>query len=374
MSVEEKDYWVGFNVFEGIGPLRFKLLYDYFGSAEKAYNASTKELIEVGLSENLVRKFALFRETFDINSYLNLVEKMGIEIVTEAEESYPKLLREIKGGPPLIYVRSKNQEVRSKIFRTKAVALVGTRLPTPHGVKVTEMMAEGFVSRALVSVSAIARGADSVAHRTTIKNQGLTIAVLGCGLDKIYPPENKSLADEIVESGGALVTEFPVGMPARPGNFPARNRIISGLSLGTIVTEAAQDSGSLITASCAAEQGREVFAIPGPITNRMSEGTSELMKKGAKVVTRVEDVLDELGISSKITPLRLKASEGQGNLTKEEMIIVEVLKEEDLTIDDIIRHCAGKKSNLDSGTVGSLLSMLEIKGIVRNFGGIYSLK
>lgn len=367
MDFEEKKCWVAFNVFEGIGPVRFKLLYDFFGSAKSAFNAPAEKLREVGLGEGLVTKFAEFRKTFDANSYFLRLDKLGIQVLCSEEESYPKLLKETVGAPPLIY--TKVREMRSLgVLGRKAVAIVGTRKVTGYGRQVTEMITEGLVASGLVIVSGLARGVDKIAHETTINNKGLTIAVLGCGLDLIYPPEHKDLADKIVESGGALVSEYGLGIAAMPGNFPARNRIISGLSLGVVVTEAAEDSGSLITASDAAEQGREVFAVPGPITSPLAGGTSALMKKGAKVVSGVQDILEELGIKG--LGVRDLGSRDLDGLNDEELKIVKLLENENLHIDEMAR-----KLNVDSGVVGGTLSILEIKGIIRNFGeGIYGLK
>lgn len=377
LAQEEKKYWVGFNVFEGIGPLRFKLLLDYFETAEKAYKASVEELRKIGLGEKLVLKFEESRKNFDLDSYLLRVSQLGIEVLISEDKNYPKLLKEIQDYPPVIYVKrrlkSANTEKSSSelqsasIFEKKAVAVVGTRLPTAYGRKVTEMMVEGLVANGLVIVSGLARGIDAIAHKHTIYNKGLTIGVLGCGLDKVYPPEHKGLIEEIIKSGGAVISEFPLGMDAVPGNFPARNRIISGLSLGVMVTEAAEDSGSLITASHAAEQGREVFAVPGPITSPMSKGTAELIKKGAKLVTGVEDILEELGIRGATGRKSTTGTTGI-ELTEDEKKILEILKEGDLGIDDIIR-----KSGLDSGKVGSLLSIMEIRGLIKNYNGVYSL-
>jgi len=377
LAQEEKKYWVGFNVFEGIGPLRFKLLLDYFETAEKAYKASVEELRKIGLGEKLVLKFEESRKNFDLDSYLLRVSQLGIEVLISEDKNYPKLLKEIQDYPPVIYVKrrlkSANTEKSSSelqsasIFEKKAVAVVGTRLPTAYGRKVTEMMVEGLVANGLVIVSGLARGIDAIAHKHTIYNKGLTIGVLGCGLDKVYPPEHKGLIEEIIKSGGAVISEFPLGMDAVPGNFPARNRIISGLSLGVVVTEAAEDSGSLITASHAAEQGREVFAVPGPITSPMSKGTAELIKKGAKLVTGVEDILEELGIRGATGRKSTTGTTGM-ELTEDEKKILEILKEGDLGIDDIIR-----KSGLDSGKVGSLLSIMEIRGLIKNYNGVYSL-
>jgi len=290
---KEEIYWLAFNAFQGIGPARFKLLLEYFGSAQKAFEASAEELTKIGLSKNLVLKFLNFRENFDPNSYFLRVKKMGIEIITYENKNYPKLLKEISESPFLLYVKSKNIK---EIFNLKAIAIVGTRTPTNYGKKITEMIVKQLVDKGWVIVSGLARGIDRVAHQTAIKSKGLTIAVLGTSLDYIYPPENKTLAEEIFQNNGAVISEFPLGAKIEPGNFPARNRIISGLSFGVVVTEAACDSGSLITASWAANQGREVFAVPGPVTSKFSAGTSELIKKGAKLVWDVNDILEELNI------------------------------------------------------------------------------
>lgn len=291
MNFEEKKYWVAFNVFEEIGPLRFKLLLDFFGTAKKAYCASVDDLIKIGLSQNLVFKLENFRKSFNFDSYFLRVSKLGIEILTSEDKNYPKLLKQIEDYPFVLYVKSKSPE---KIFRKKAVAIVGTRTPTFYGIQTTEKITKQLVNKGWVIVSGLAKGIDKVAHQTAIKNNGLTIAVLGTAFDNIYPPEHKNLVDEIVKTGGAVITEFPLGAKVRAANFPLRNRIISGLSVGVVVTEAAKDSGSLITASWAANQGREVFAVPGPVTSKFSEGTSQLIKKGAKLVWDVDDIIEEL--------------------------------------------------------------------------------
>lgn len=379
MDEDEKKCWVAFNVFEGIGPLRFKLLYDYFGTAKEAYSSTREKLIALGLSEKLVEKFLIFRKSFDISSYFLRLEKLGLEAICSEEESYPKLLKEIVDKPPMIYIKSRLKSAITSngssglqsalVFEKKAVAVVGTRKVTGYGRQVTEMITEGLVAAGLTIVSGLARGVDKISHEATINNNGITLAVLGCGLDLIYPPEHSGLADKIVKNGGAIISEFPLGMQAVPGNFPARNRIISGLSLGVVVTEAAEDSGSLITASCAAEQGREVFAVPGPITSPLSRGTSELIKKGAKLVSGVEDILEELGMG-KVSRASRVPRVSREELGDEEIKIFDLLLNENLHIDEICR-----KSEMDSGKVGGLLSMLEIKGIIKNFGeGIYGLK
>ena len=370
MDLEEKKAFVGFNIFEGIGPIRFKLLYDYFGSAKAAFNASEKDLRAINLGEKLILRFINFRRDWNSASCFLRLESLGIEAICSEEESYPKFLKEIADFPPVLYIKCKEQSTENKVkdvFLRKAIAVVGTRKVTSYGRQVTEMITEGLVSAGLVVVSGLARGVDEIAHQTTINSKGLTIAVLGCGLNYIYPPEHKKLAEEIVNTGGAIISEFPLDMQAVPGNFPARNRIISGLSLGVVVTEAAEDSGSLITASDAAEQGREVFAVPGPITSPLSKGTSELIKKGAKLVSCVGDILEELGVREvrEVRDLRELRDLGE-----EEIRIVKLLENENLQIDEIARVIKA-----DSGIIGGILSLMEIKGIIKNFGeGIYGLK
>lgn len=364
MNLEEKKYWVLFNIFEGIGPKRFRLLLDFFGSAKRAFEARKEELEEVGLSPNLLEKFINFRNNLpDIDSYFLRLEKLKIRVIFSDEENYPKLLKEIEDYPPVLYVQSRED---LGIFGRKAVAVVGTRKVSSYGRQVTEIITRGLVESGLVVVSGLARGVDETAHLTTLENKGQTIAVLGSGLDLIYPPEHKKLAEKIVETGGALVSEYPLGTRALPGNFPARNRIISGLSLGVVVTEAACDSGSLITASCAAEQGREVFAVPGPITSFLSEGTAELIKKGAKLVYKVDDILEELKIERRAFGLgKIKMED----FTEEEREVLKILENENLHIDEIARRLGW-----DSGKVGSVLSLLEIRKVVKQFGnGVYGI-
>ncbi len=296
MDLEEKKYWIAFNVFWEIGPTRFKLLCDFFGSAKKAFTATDGQLRKIGLGEKPVNSFLSFRKSFNFDSYYLRLKKLRIEVICLEDNNYPKLLREISNPPFLFYVKIKDTAYINKLFKRKAIAVVGTRKITDYGKQVTRKITSDLVAKDFVIVSGLARGVDKVAHETTINSKGLTFAVLGCGLDIVYPPEHADLEEKIIESGGMIIGEFPLGTPPNPENFPLRNRIISGLSLGVVVTEAAEKSGSLITASCAAEQGREVFAIPGPITSSLSLGNSELLKKGAKVVTKVEDILEELSV------------------------------------------------------------------------------
>lgn len=352
---EEKVYWVAFSSFEGIGPQRLKLLINYFGSAKKAWMASYMELERVGLSEKLVRDFCAFREKFLPHEYFKSVQEKGIKILTLDEKSYPDLLREIPSPPSMLYLKGELKEEDNL-----ALAVVGTRKITPYGRAVTEILVSNLVASGLTIISGMARGVDTVAHQTALSCGGRTIAVLGSGIDVVYPPENKGLSEQIAKNG-AVISEFPVDYPALPQNFPARNRIISGLSLGVLVTEAAQDSGSLITASSAGEQGREVFAVPGPITSPMSAGTAELIQKGAKLVHAAKDILEELNLEEKAKQFVARKIIAE---SPEEEKVLETLKEGPRHIDEII-----KLTKLEASTVGSVLGIAEIKGKVKSLGG-----
>jgi len=242
------------------------------------------------------------------------------------------------------------------------VAVVGTRLPTPYGRKVTEMIVEGLVANGLIIVSGLARGVDAIAHRTTIFNKGLTVGVLACGLDKVYPPEHRGLVEEIVKSGGVVISEMPLGMMPVRGNFPARNRIISGLSLGVVVTEAAQDSGSLITANFAKKFKRKVFAVPGQIISSVSIGTNRLIKEGAEIVTEANDVLKYFN-TLKMPETKHAEARPLYNL---EGRVIQQLQREPMEIDFLARNL-----NIGPAELGKTISLMEIKGQIKNENGKY---
>lgn len=356
--MEEKFYYLAFNVFNsGIGPARFKLLVDYFGSAEKAYKAPEKELRAISLPEKILLAFLEFRKKFDPEKYLTELAKKEISFLTIKEKDYPESLKQISDPPFILYVKGKILPEDNL-----SIAVVGTRKITGYGRQVTEKIAGDLSVNGLTIVSGLARGVDTVAHTSALQYGGRTIAVLGCGIDIIYPAENVRLYHEIADGHGAVLSEFPLGMITGRGTFPARNRIISGLSLGVVVTEGAEDSGSLITASYAAEQGREVFAVPGPITSSLSKGPADLIKKGAKLVYEVKDILEELNLKQKT--LAVKAREIIPE-NKDERIILEFLKNESLHIDEL-----AKKSGMEIAKLTGLLTMMEIKGKVRNLGNM----
>lgn len=246
----------------------------------------------------------------------------------------------------------------------KVIAVVGTRKITQYGRDVTELLTAELVSSGFTIVSGLAMGVDAVAHRTTIENNGKTIAVLGCGVDCVTPVENQSLYDQIIEKGGCVVSELPLGYSPTRGSFPARNRIVAGLSQGIVVTEGAEDSGALITADYAFKFNRKVFAVPGPITSNLSKGPYKLIAKGAKLLTTASDIINSLGIKSTMGTTSITRKEKIRGDSKEEEIILEILENETLHFDEIV-----KRSKFSSSRLGSMLSFMEIKGLIKSLDG-----
>lgn len=378
----DRLYYLGFSAFPGIGPVRFKLLLDYFGSAKAAWNAPEEELIKIGLGEKLSIKFSDFKREFSLTGYAARVKDLGIALLTINDPKYPKLLKEITDAPFLLYIKGKKSSGAKSIHLvggqrlhteevqqwdiSRAIAIVGTRRITSYGREVTQKLASELVDAGMTIVSGLAYGVDAVAHKAAIEAGGKTIAVLGCGVDCCNPPANQYLYDQIIDGNGVIMSEFPLSQRASRGLFPARNRIVSGLSLGVVVTEGAHDSGALITARFAAEQGREVFAVPGPITSPYSSAPMKLLREGAKLVTGASDILDELKIpESRSNSFQTKNIEA----TIDEQVIIKLLQQEAREGDDIIRNLSW-----DTGKTSSILSLLEIKGIIKKDGGVYSLK
>lgn len=356
--MEDLKYLLVLHSVEGLGPSRIKKLFDYFGSFKEIWNGHTNEFSQFKFPDQLIQNLKTAKRDLSPDEYILNLAKEEIKVLTIFDEDYPERLREIHGAPMVIYYKGSLE----KLMLENCFGVVGTRKPTGYGRVVTQKLTRELVEAGLTIVSGLARGVDTVAHIATLESRGKTVAVLGGGLFKIFPSENLRLAERIANGNGAILTEFPPTYPHLSGNFPARNRIIAGLSKGVLVTEAAEDSGSLITARLALEQGREVFAVPGPITSSMSEGTSVLLKDGAKLVSSVGDILEELGINktrqTKITNL---------NLSPQEKEILEFIKDEGRHIDEIARSLKKPVSEIS----GSLLK-LEILGAVKNLGtGIY---
>lgn len=374
----ERDFWVAFSTFPFIGPKRFKLLVEYFGSSKGAWEAPLGEIREIGMSEKLAVSFEKHRKGFDLGGYLGRLEKLGIGVVTFNDAEYPERLKAIDDAPFLLYVKmaplrsaesSAGQLPRMSLCDTSnlAVAVVGTRRITSYGRDVCERITRGLVDAGVTIVSGLALGTDAVSHKAALDAGGNTIAVLGNGLDTVYPASNRALAEKMLSSGqGILVSEYPLGYPARPENFPVRNRIVSGMSLAVVVIEGTRKSGTLLTASLAAKQGRDVFAVPGQITSPMSQAPHLLIKNGAKLVENVEDILEELDI--KAMGIRQEAIGILPN-TEEEGKLLELLETEGLELDSIVRI-----SDLQAGVVLATLTNMEMKGLVKNVGGVYVKK
>lgn len=356
--MDEKVYWVAFSACSGIGPTRFQQLRDHFGSAKAAWSAEQASVEKV-IGVAFAQKLEIFKKSFSPEKYFSLLKQKRVKIVTLLDESFPTKLKELKNCPFILYVRGDEQ-----ILSNDAIAVVGTRKITQYGRDVTEMITRDLVSAGFTIVSGLAFGVDAIAHDVTIENGGKTIAVLGCGVDCCTPSSNQRLYNSIIEKGGAVISENPLGEPPNRGSFPARNRIVAALSLGVVVTEGAEDSGALITAEDGLNLGRKVFAVPGPITSSLSKGPYKLIAKGAKLVTRGEDIVKELGI------MNYELRKGKKKViadTKEEEIILELLENEALQFDEIV-----KKLKLPSSEIGAILSLMEIKGLIVNKNDNYS--
>jgi DNA processing protein len=299
MLDEERNYWLGFSVFSGIGPIKFKRLISQFGSAKDAWEASVFDLTGV-LRERLAEKFDRFRNKFSISDYARILLSKGLSLLTLKDEGYPQLLSKIKNPPFLLYVKGNTEILLRQMTdqNDRIIAVVGTRRTTSYGREVTKILTQDLVMSGFTIVSGLAIGIDAVSHGTAIETHGKTIAVLGCGVDCCYPRENQSIYNSIIASGSCVVSEYPLAQLPTKGSFPSRNRIIAGLGMGVLVTEGAEDSGSLITADYAIKFGRKVFAVPGPITSSMSKGPYKLISRGAKLVTTAKDILDSLGVDS----------------------------------------------------------------------------
>jgi DNA processing protein len=346
----------------GVGPRTYQSLVDHFGSPEQAVAAAPSEWRHVpGVGPKLVRAMVESRRTLDIAAELQLCHTAGVKLLVAGDESYPPLLREIHDPPALLYVRG---ELLPR--DALAIAVVGTRHASSYGLRQAERLAGGLARAGLTVVSGLARGIDAAAHRGALAAQGRTIAVLGCGVLEVYPPEHAGLANEIA-GRGALVSEAPPLSRPHSGMFPQRNRLITGMSLGVIVVEAAQRSGAMISASHAMEQGRDVFAVPGSIENRTARGCHQLLRDGAKLVETVDDVLQELGPLIEAAPLesgRTIRHPAELQLNPQEQAVLDAIGTEPLSIDGVIA-----RSQLPVQRVLATLSVLEMRRLVRRLSG-----
>ncbi len=355
--IDNSQFLLALHSINGLGPIRLKAILDYFKDPKLAWEADKDKLSEIGIPKNVVELLSETRKKFNPTEYVEKLNRDGIKWVTIYDENYPKALKQIYDPPVVLYYKGELLPEDEK-----AIGVVGTRKITGYGRTVTEQFTKALANGGFTIVSGLARGVDSAAHWVTVKENKRTIAVLGGGLNNIYPSENIPLVKEIIQGKGAVISEFPPDHPSLPGNFPARNRIISGLSLGIVVTEAAEDSGSLITARIALEQGKDVFAIPGPITSNLSRGPIGLIKEGARAVTTPEEIFEELNFRMPKQPVVTPT-----NLSIDEKRVIEILENDSLHIDEISRQL-----EMASGLLAGHLIKMEISGLVRNLGnGIY---
>src|SRR5688572_9560117 len=289
--MDDKRYWIGFNLIKGIGAVRMQALIQHFGDLEIAWKASAADLVEAGLGKRVNERVIQARSEVDLIKLWEKIESQGVKILTWQDESYPGRLKEIDQPPPVLYIRG--EYLPDDLF---AVAIVGTRRVTAYGRQITEEMSSFLAANGITVISGLARGVDAIAHQSTLKAGGRTIAVLGSGVDNIYPPEHRRLAEQMMERG-AIISDYALGTPPDASNFPPRNRIISGLSLAVVVIEAGETSGALITAEFAAEQGREVFAVPGSIHAPQSKGTNKLIQNGVLPLLTPDDLMQALDLT-----------------------------------------------------------------------------
>lgn len=352
----DNRYWVGFNLVKGIGAVRLQALRDHFGDLAVAWQAPLEALQAAGLGPKLAERVTQIRVQVDLEKYLARMGSQGIQILTWDDELYPPRLKEIDQPPPVLYVRGSLTAEDAW-----AVAIVGTRRVSAYGRQVAEELAAYLASNGVTVISGLARGVDGSAHQAALKAGGRTIAVLGCGVDRIYPPEHTQLAEKIIASG-ALLSDYAPGTPPDASNFPPRNRIISGLSMATVVVEAGETSGALITAQFAVDQGREVFAVPGNILAAQSKGTNRLIAQGAHPMLSAHDLLDVLNLR-RVTEQREIRKIMPGN--EIEAKLLSVLTHDPMHMDDI-----RNQTGLPIERVSATLVMMELKGLVRQVGGM----
>jgi len=355
-QVDERFFWIWLSQIPGIGARRFHLLMEHFGSASQVWLASTNQLVELtsSLGNNVVHEIINQRNDKTLDRIKRMMDSPDFRIITLLDDEYPILLKEIYDPPPVLYCKGlpiKNNQA--------ALSIVGSRRSTAYGRQMAEKFSYELATAGITVVSGLARGIDAMAHYGALKAEGNTVGVLGCGIDIIYPPENKKLFKRM-EQEGTIITEYPPGSSPVAGNFPARNRIISGMTSGVLVIEAGERSGALITVDFALEQGRDVYALPGNINVPQSAGTNKLLKEGAKLVTDVQDILEDLGLEQEKDkkdpiPVQLDFFETQ---------VYNALEEGERHLEELL-----KETKMDIHKLNAVLTMLEVKGIVKQMPG-----
>jgi DNA processing protein len=367
----EGTYWLALALTQGLGPTRIKKLIEHFGTAERVFQASLTELEAMGMRAVSAQSIATGKSLELAQQECGKAAEARARIISLSDPEYPARLKEIYDPPVVLFVKG-----CVEVLALPGIAMVGTRHPTPYGSGMAERLSTDLAARGLVIISGLARGIDTSSHRGAVAVRGKTVAVLGTGIDVMYPRENSRLAEQIVALGGALITEFPVGTSPTPQNFPIRNRIISGMSAGVLVVEAAEYSGTRITSRCALEQNRDVYAVPGNVTNKNSWGPNTLIKQGAKLVATWEDVWEELPTDVQValsamqneSPVPETASLFPDEVTSpHEKKILKLLKADESThIDQLVELL---ENEMSSSEIFAALFELELNGKVRQLPG-----
>jgi DNA processing protein len=364
--------WLALALTPGLGPTKSRRLVEHLGDVAAVFKATLTELEATGIRAAAAQSLGTGRSMELAYEESVRAASAGVHLVSLADAAYPVPLKQIYDPPLVLYVRGD-----ASMLARAGIAVVGTRHPTPYGIGMAERLACDLAARGLVIFSGLARGVDAAAHRGAVNAKGKTVGVLGTGVDVIYPKENTRLSDQILSLGGALVSDFALGTPPTPQNFPIRNRIISGISAGVLVVEAAEYSGTRITSRCALEQNREVFAVPGNVTNKNSWGPNTLIKQGAKLVATWEDVWEELPVEIRLALQPSEANESQpgetASLFQDEALgphekkILAVLKADEATqIDEIVERL---EPTLSSSEIFAALFELELAGKVKQLPG-----
>ncbi len=354
--MDPKAYWVGFNLVKGIGAIRLKQILDFYGSLEVAWESPASGLLSAGLPQKVAENFTRVKNQVELERIMENIASQKIHVMTWEDSDYPRRLKEINQAPPVLFIKG-----TINVEDDWAVAVVGTRRVTPYGRQVAAEIARFLAQNGVTVVSGLARGVDAIAHQAALQNGGRTLAVLGSGVDVIYPPEHRKLGMDIAQQG-ALVSDYPVGTQPDGVNFPPRNRIISGLSLATVVVEAGEKSGALITAKFAVEQGRDVFAVPGSILTPQSEGTNRLIEQGARPLLKMTEILESL----KLEQIPEKQAARKSNpLNPVEKNLLEHLSQEPVHVDELC-----ELTGLPIHDVSATLTMMELKGLVTQVGGM----
>ena len=359
-ALNTRKYWLGFSLVPGIGPKRLLLLAKAFGNLTNAWEANESQLRAAGLDEETTANLLQMQAKLDLDAEMSRVEQVGAHLLTPEDANYPALLKNMPDAPLTLYVRG-----RLTAQDDLALAVVGTRKATGYGKDAAAYFSRHLADEGVTIVSGLAHGIDAAAHRSALEAGGRTIAVLGCGIDRVYPPDHAELAKHIAQQG-ALVSEFALGVKPEARNFPRRNRIISGISLGVLIVEAPEQSGAMITATLAAEQGREVFAVPGSIFNMASAGTNRLIQDGAKLVITVEDILDELNIARRKVEARALTKQiapAESATGAYENAVLRFLSSDPLPVDELVLRSA-----LPASELLGVLTLLELQGYVEADG------